>query len=102
MLTAEALAQLLGIGRVVVSKEVYQSTSSAKAGIVANLVLMYCAPQGVSTEDASNIKRFVTPTGSGAVRVYRQEFAKRVEISVEHYSNVVITSTLGIRKFTVS
>jgi len=101
-LTAEALAQLLGVNRVVVSREVYQASGSAKAGIVANLVLAYAAPQGVSTDDPSNIKRFVTPTESGAIRIYRQEFAKRIELSVEHYSNVVITSTLGIRKLTIS
>jgi hypothetical protein len=102
MLNEAALAQLLGVSRVIVSKEMYQSAVSTKTGIVNNLVLMYCAPAGLSKDDPSNIKRFVTPTESGAVRVYRQEFAKRIEISVEHYSNIVITSTLGIRQFTVS
>jgi hypothetical protein len=102
MLDEAALARLLGLSRVIVSREVYQSAVSTKTGIVANLVLMFAAPQGVSKDDPSNIKRFVTPVEGGAVRVYRQEFAKRIELSVEHYSNVVITSTLGIRQFTVS
>lgn len=102
MLNEAALAQLLGVSRVIVSKEMYQSAVATKTGIVNNLVLMYCAPSGVAKDDPSNVKRFVTPTESGAVRVYRQEFAKRIEISVEHYSNIVITSTLGIRQFTVS
>lgn len=102
MMAASALAQLLGVDRVEVSKQVYQSAVATKTGIVANNVIIFSAPQGVSKDDPSNIKRFVTPTGSGAVRVYRQDFAKRVEISVEHYSNVVITSTLGIRQLTVS
>jgi hypothetical protein len=102
MLAASALAQLLGVDRVEVSKQVYQSSASAKTGIVANKVLIYSAPKGAMKDDPSNIKRFVTPVSGGAVRVYRQDFAKRVEISVEHYSNVVITSTLGIRQLTIS
>lgn len=102
MMNAAALAQLLGVDRVEVSKQVYQSAVATKTGIVANKVIIFSAPQGLSKDDPSNIKRFVTPTGSGIVRVYRQDFAKRVEISVEHYSNVVITSTVGIRQLTIS
>lgn len=100
--TEAALAGLMGVDRVVVSREVYQSSKTAKTQIVNNLVLMYAAMRGASKDDPSNVKRFVTPAGAGGVQAYRQEYAKRVEISVEHYSNVVVTSTLGIRMFTVS
>lgn len=101
-LTPEGLASLLGLDNVIVSKERYQSSASAKSQIVSNLVIMYYASQMVDKDDPSNIKRFVTPTESGDYRVYREEHDKYVDISVEHYSNIVITSTLGIRTLTIS
>lgn len=101
-LTPEQLAQLLGVARVVLSRERYQSSASAKTKIVGSYVLMYFASLVPDTEDPSNVKQFWTPTESGRFRVYREEHVKTVEISVEHYSNIVVTSTLGIRMFTVS
>jgi hypothetical protein len=103
-LTPDALASLLSVGNVRVSDERYQSSASAKSAIVNNLVLMYNAQSGTTTEDASNIKRFVSPTLTGQrFRVFEQQMtAKLVAITVEHYSKIVITSTLGIRQFTVS
>lgn len=103
-LTPEALAALLMVDEVRVSKERYQSTATAKAEIVNNLVLMFYAQAGVDTEDASHTKRFWTPCQGGEkVRVYRQQISsKLVAITVEHYSKIVVTFTSGIRKFTVS
>lgn len=62
------------------------------------------ALDNADTEDSSNIKRFVSPCEDGGdVRVYEQQLtAKLTRISVEHYEKTAITSTLGIRKFTVS
>jgi hypothetical protein len=103
-MTPQMLAQLLGVDDVHISKERYQSAAAAKSEIVANLVLMFHAQAGASLEDASNIKRFVSPCiGGGDVRVYQQQVTSHlVDISVEHNSLIAITSTLGIRKFTVS
>lgn len=101
--SAEELAALLGVDKVVISKARYQSTASAKAKAIGGAyVLMYYASQQNDKDDPSNVKRFVTPTESGLVRVYREEHAKYVDVSVEHYSNIVITSTLGVRMFTIS
>jgi hypothetical protein len=99
-----ALAQFLGVDQVRVSKARYQSAAAAKTQVVGNLVLMFNAMSGQDSEDASNIKRFVSPTISGGdVRVYTQQVgAKLYDITVEHYEALKITSTLGIRKFTVS
>ena len=37
------------------------------------------------------------------MRVYEQQVnMKLVDITVEHYSNIVVTSTLGIQKLSVS
>lgn len=106
-LTPDELAQYLNVDRVIVSRERYQSGASAKTEVVANKVLMYYADDMAGTEDPSNIKRFVTlhsaEQGGGRVRVYRHQLSsKLVAITVEHYSQIVVTSTLGIRQFTVS
>ena len=103
-LTEDALASLLGVDSVLHCKARYTSGASTKTQIVNNLVLMFSAMSGADTEDASNIKRFVSPVeGGGDVRVYEQQLtAKLVRITVEHYELIKITSTLGIRQFTVS
>lgn len=101
-LTPEQLASLLGIDKVTVSKERYQSTATAKAEVVGNLALHYHAETGATVEDPSNIKRFVSPTASGPYRVFVQQVsAKFVDITVEHYSLIAVTSTLGIEKITI-
>lgn len=115
--TPQQLADLLSVDEVYVSRERYQSSAAAKTQIVANLVLMFYAAAGLDTEDPSNIKRFVSPPpnvvtggsqfarpgGGLGVNVYQQQVSsKLVDLSVEHYSKIVMTSTLGVRQFTVS
>jgi len=107
MLTPDSLAGILGVDKVLKSNARYTSSASAKTQIVANLVLMFNAAAGVDTEDASNIKRFVSmgapEEGGGLYQVYSQRVsAKRHIIAVGMYEKQAITSTLGIRKFTVS
>jgi len=116
-MTLEQLAALFNVDEVAVSKERYQSSATAKTQVVGNLVLMFTAMAGQDIEDPSNIKRFVSPppnvlsggnqfqrpSGGLDLNVYMQQVsAKLVDLSVEHYSNIVMTSTLGIRQFTVS
>ena len=101
-LTPDELGQWLGVDKVAISKERYQSGAATKTKIVGAYVLMLYAEQDASKDDPSNTKRFWTPTDSGRFRVYRQEHSKYTDISVEHYSNLVVTCTLGIRMFTVS
>jgi hypothetical protein len=51
----------------------------------------------------ATFKRFVTNSGGQAIRIFRQQIGpKKIEITAEHYSRIVVTSTLGVRKFTVS
>jgi hypothetical protein len=103
-LTKEALAGILGVDKVEVSKERYQSTASAKAEIVNNLVLMFFAQDNPDVEDPSNIKSFRSKYEDGGFyRVYVQQInANLVAITVSYEEVTKITSTLGIRKFTVS
>lgn len=116
MMTPEQLAMTLGVDQVYVSKERYQTAAATKSQIVANKVLAFTATGGEDTEDPSNIKRFVSPppnminesgfqrpAGALDVNVYIQQISpKLVDIYVEHYSNIIITSTLGIEQFTVT
>lgn len=102
-MTVEQVAQSLGLsggGRV--TSERYQNTSSAKAKIVGAYFVVFYANSGVSKDDPSNLKRFVTPVGDGGLRVYRNEQDKFIDISVEHYSNVVTTATVGAKKGNIS
>ena len=103
----EQLSARLMVDAVRVSRERYQSSSSAKSEIVSNLIFAFFAEDGVDTEDPSNVKRFVSSfsaeQGGGFVRVYQQQIsAKLVALTVEHYSKIIVTYTGGIRKWTIS
>ena len=98
-LTPQQLAELLGVERVVKAKIRYQSSATAKTKIGDLKVFSYYAKSGAMPNDPSNIKRFVTPVpGGGMFRIYIQPLLKRTAITVEHYSSIDLTSSLGIRK----
>jgi hypothetical protein len=103
-MTPEALAGILSVDKVYISKERYQSAAATKAEIVNNLVLMFDAMDNADTEDPSNIKCFVSKYEDGGFyRVYVQQISVNlVAITVSYEELTKITSTLGIRKFTVT
>lgn len=108
-MTKEQLAGLLNVDKLMVSQERYQSSAAAKTEIVNNLVLMFSAMDNADTEDPSNIKCFVSRYGQGEPgaglfqRVFIQPLSVNlVAITVSYEELTKITSTLGIRKFTVS
>jgi hypothetical protein len=103
-LTPDELAGFLGVEAVRISRERYQSSPSGKAKVTPDNVLMFYGEDGVSGEDPTNAKRFWSATEGGLkYRVYEQQVnAKMVDLTVEHYSNVVVTSTVGLRKLTIS
>lgn len=102
-LTLEQLASQLLVDRVQVSRTRYQSGPSAKTQVLNNLVLSFYAQENLLPDDPSNIKRFITPTASGPVRVYTQQIsAKLFDLTVEHYELIKVTYTGGIRKETIS
>lgn len=104
MLTVEQVAGLLGVDRAMVSRERFASSASAKTQVVNNLVIEFFGEDSLMKDDPSHTKRFWTPcVGGEVVRVYEQQVsAKLVDITVEHYSNLVVTSTTGLRKLTIS
>ena len=103
-LTTNELARILGVKTVHVNTERYQATPTTKSGFAENKVILFNAHNSISPEDPSNIKRFVTPCGDGnAYRVYEHNVSGKIcDITVEHYSNIVVTCNLGIETLTVS
>lgn len=102
-LTAEALAAKLFVEGIRVASARYQSSASAKSTVVGSAVYAFFAQEAYGKDEPSNLKRFVTPVdGGGNFRVYLEASAKYTDITVEHYSNVIATSALGVRKLTVS
>lgn len=96
------LAGLYGVDSVLRSKFRFQQSASAKAKIIAEKVYIYYAARGLMNDDPSNIKRFVTMTPGGQFRVYVWTRLKKTLVAVEHYSRILCTSTLGIRKIAVT
>lgn len=94
----------VGVNEGFVSRERYSTSPTAKSRVIPNKVLVYLAEANQSPEDPSNIKRFVSNTQGGTpFRVFRQQLnAKLVQITVEHYSNILPTATLGVQSATIS
>lgn len=101
-MTPEQLAAKYMVDRVRIVKARYQSAAAAKAAIIPATVYSYIAIPGATKDDASNVKRFITPARGGRFGVYVMEYEKFTDISVEHYSNTVITGSAGIRKTPVT
>lgn len=81
----------------------YQQSPTQKAKIASNKIFAFCAFDGASKDEPSNLKRFYTPSPEGtAFRVYLEEHAKYTDITVEHYSSIVATSTLGVRSLEIA
>ena len=103
-LTVTELASFFGVERVAISRERYQSAAATKSKVMPDIVLSFYAEDGVTIDDPTNFKRFWTPVeGGGKYRVYEQPVSsKLIDITVEHYSNCATTSTVGLRKLTIT
>lgn len=102
-LSPAELAAWLGIDAAMICKDRYQSGKGKAALVTNNIVLAYNALSGGAKDDPSNIKRFITPSEEGQFRVFRREVASDlIEITVSHYSNIVLTASAGVRKLTIS
>jgi hypothetical protein len=103
-MTPDEVAKWLGIQGVYVSQERYQSAAATKSKVVSDIVLSFYAENDMMPDDPSNTKRFWTPVeGGGKYRVYEQPISsKLIDLTVEHYSNCVVTSSTGLRTLTIS
>ena len=103
-MTPEMVAGVIGVDALRVDRARYQVTATTKNQIVPSQVIEFYAEDGLSQDDPSHIKRFVSNTDSGGrFAVYVQPYgAKLWDVTVEHYSNIIVTSTLGLRSLVIS
>ncbi len=102
-LTTERLSQKLLVDEVKVFKSRHKADDDDSAiSIIGNQIFAFYVNNDSMKDEPSNIKRFVTPLeDNNNFRVYVEDKPKYLDISVEHYSSVVITSARGIRKIIV-
>jgi hypothetical protein len=101
-LSLEELARKLFVDEIRVMRARYQDESS-KTAILGNNIYAFFTKNEIMKDEPANIKRFVTPVDGGSTfRVYIDEHSKFSDITVEHYSNIVITSSSGIRRLVVN
>lgn len=101
-MTAADLAAYYGIDEVLYANSRY-GTGATKTRVMAAKVYAFTASAGLDPEDPSNIKRFYRLLEGLRYRVYEwRDGPKKFRIAVEHYEKIKLTSTLGIRKLTVS
>jgi len=102
-LSPDELAPKLLVDGVRVISARYQSAPAAKTAVVGDAVYTFYAEPAIAKDEPSNLKRFVTPVdGGGNFRVFLEETAKYTDLTVEHYSSIVATSTLGVQKLAVA
>lgn len=98
----EEMPDFFGVDQVLKAKMRFQSSSTAKTKVIVDKVYSYYAAPGLMNDDPSNVKRFVTMTAAGPFQVYVERRLKKWLITVEHYSRIIVTSSLGIRKLGVT
>ncbi len=81
----------------------YQLNNESKALISETNVYAFFAQELISKDEASNLKRFYTPTHDGQMfGVFLSEADKHYDLTVEHHSSIVACSTLGVRKLSLN
>jgi hypothetical protein len=96
------LARKLFVDEVRVIGARYQSSADAKSAIVGNDIYLFNARNDLVKDEPANIKRFVTPIDGGNFRVYVEEHSKFTDVTVEHYSNIIITAAAGMRHIAIT
>ena len=96
-------AAVVGLDDVRISKERFNNTTTGeKKPMVNDSIVVFHGQGTIDKDDASTLKRFVTPIDGQQYRVYIQPHAKYTDITLEHYSNIITTSTLGVKTLKVS
>lgn len=101
----EQLALAFGVSQVAVSNHYYRSAPDTLSRIVPSNVLAFYGETEPTPTDASSAKRFVSWCDGGSlVRVYEEGKPSQgvVDISVEHYSKVIVTGSASLAKLTIS
>ncbi len=96
------LRDLYQVDRVINIRSRYRSGASANTRLLADKVYTYDARPLMTEMDSSHIKRFVTMTDAGMMRVFIGVESHRVKIIVDGYMKNIITRSAGIRKRAVT
>ncbi|MDR2576956.1 MAG: hypothetical protein LBC42_02820 [Puniceicoccales bacterium] len=100
-LSLEDLARKFFVDKICVFGARYRSGLTHQT-IVGNEVYIFNTRNDIVKDEPADIKRFVTPIDGHNFRVYVEEHSKYTDITVEHYSHIVVTSPAGIRKLIVA
>ncbi|MCF7785567.1 MAG: hypothetical protein K9N47_05560 [Prosthecobacter sp.] len=100
--TMQRLAEYLQVDDVLSLKARYRSSATAAAALLGAKVYAYNARSGLMPMDSSNVKRFQHIATGGAMRVWIEVGTHRVKIIVDCYARNVVTSTVGLRKRTIT
>lgn len=93
----------LGLDGVFKSTERVETTSGKAKVTNSAYAVAFVGVDGATDLDPSTLKRFWSPCDGGEMfRIYRDEKAKWVDITVEHYSNIVNTVAGGAKALSVS
>lgn len=101
-LSMEDLARKLFVDEIRVINSRYQSSGGNKSKVLGNDVYMFYTRNDLIKDEPANIKRFVMPLDGSNFRVYREAHSKFTDITVEHYSNIIITSNTGIQRLSIA
>lgn len=98
------VGQSLGLEDLRTEASLYQSSGTAKTRILESIAVFFYAQDFVDKDDPSHVKRFVSAVdGGGDMRVHREEVGpKFIDLTIEHYDDIVGTSTVGAEKLTIS
>lgn len=99
-LSREALAEKLLVENVQLIKQVHLGLQGKE--LEGDEIFAFYAQNGLLKDEPSAVKRFVTPFDDGHLfRVYVEPHTKYTDITVEHYSNIVVTSATNILQIKV-
>lgn len=76
-------------------------TGSGTGKMLGADIYMFNSRNDLVKDEPANIKRFITPIDGAKFRVYEETHSKYTDLTVEHYSNVMVTSSAGIVKLSV-
>lgn len=94
--TPEQLAAQLGLDEIIIVDARALNSAGVFAPFMANKVYAYFSVAGQLRDDPSHIKRFLSPvenSASGDWGVFVEEKATRTEITVQHNTDILSTST---------
>ena len=96
--TPEQLAAYLRVRDVIVAEDTKRSSATALADIVGSATYNFMTDPTATTDDVSNVKQFVM----GGLEVFIERLTKRTKITVSKYANTLLTSSVGIKKRTIT